>query len=121
MRTNLALALLLGWLGLMAAPTSFADSIWIDVRSAEEYRVDHISGDPNILHTEIVASIGQLAASKDSEIVLYCRSGGRAEKARKALLELGYSNVRNVGSIDDARRERGCTAGVTGQGGDASC
>jgi len=110
MRRILLFAAVLGWSGLIALPASFADALWIDVRSAEEYRTDHISGDPNVLHTDIADSIAQLASSTDTEIVLYCRSGGRAEKARKALLGLGYSNVRNAGSIDDARSERECAS-----------
>jgi phage shock protein E len=33
--------------------------------------------------------------SSDQEIVVYCRSGGRAESARSILLQLGFTNVVN--------------------------
>lgn len=85
-----------------------ADPLWIDVRSPEEYAEDHIAGDPNLHYTEIGQRIGALAPAKDTEIVLYCAVGGRAFVAKRTLESLGYTNVRNAGGIEDARKERGC-------------
>ena len=39
------------------------------------------------------------AFSKDKTIILYCASGGRSALAGKALLDLGYSKVRNLGGF----------------------
>ena len=39
---------------------------------------------------------------KNEEIYLYCRSGKRSGKATKILLDAGYSNVINAGSIEEA-------------------
>lgn len=39
------------------------------------------------------------AFSKDKTIVLYCASGGRAALAGKSLKDLGYSDVRFLGSL----------------------
>ncbi len=39
--------------------------------------------------------------SKDKTIILYCASGGRAALAGKALMDLGYSDVRNLGGFKD--------------------
>ena len=39
--------------------------------------------------------------SKDKTIILYCGSGGRAALAGKALMDLGYSDVRNLGGFGD--------------------
>jgi phage shock protein E len=39
--------------------------------------------------------------AKESEIILYCRSGGRSARAKNLLLEQGYSNVENAGGLDD--------------------
>ena len=39
---------------------------------------------------------------KNEEIYLYCRSGNRSGKATKILLDAGYSNVINAGSISEA-------------------
>lgn len=41
------------------------------------------------------------AFSKDKTIVLYCASGGRSALGGKALMELGYKDVRNLGAFKD--------------------
>ncbi len=41
------------------------------------------------------------AFAKDKTIVLYCASGGRSALAGKALMELGYQDVRNLGAFKD--------------------
>lgn len=84
-----------------------AEPIWIDVRSVAEHNSDHIEGDVRITHDEIVEQVTVMYPDMTTEIHLYCRSGGRAGKAMSALKEAGYSNVTNVGSIGDARNERG--------------
>ena len=83
-----------------------AETVWIDVRSKLEHKVDHIEGDIRISYSEIVDEMLQLHPNRETEIALYCRSGGRAGKAMKALNAAGYQNVRNVGGIKNARQER---------------
>ncbi len=39
------------------------------------------------------------ALSKDKTVILYCGSGGRAALGGKALLDLGYRDVRNLGAF----------------------
>jgi len=89
------------------AGSAFEGSVWIDVRTAEEHAANNISGDIRITHTDIVTEVQKLYPDKNTQIQLYCRSGGRAGKAMSALKEAGYSNVVNAGSIDDARKTRG--------------
>ncbi|PCJ17292.1 MAG: rhodanese [SAR86 cluster bacterium] len=92
------LAFLLSSCGLFAPQT-----VWIDVRSVEEYQQDHINTTENIPHTEIAARISDLNLSKSTPIKVFCRSGVRAGIALTALEDLGYTNVENVGGIADAR------------------
>ena len=92
------LAILLSACSLMAPKT-----VWIDVRSLDEYNEDHISNTEHIPHTEIVAQISDLDLDKSTSIKLFCRSGVRAGLALTALQDLGYTNVENVGGIADAR------------------
>ena len=39
--------------------------------------------------------------SREKTIILYCGTGGRAALCGKALLDLGYQDVRNLGAIKD--------------------
>jgi rhodanese-related sulfurtransferase len=39
------------------------------------------------------------ALRKDRPVILYCGSGGRAALAGKTLLDMGFSDVRNVGGF----------------------
>jgi rhodanese-related sulfurtransferase len=41
------------------------------------------------------------AFSKDKTIILYCVSGGRSALAGKALKDLGFDDVRNLGAFKD--------------------
>lgn len=67
----------------------------IDVRSTEEFSEGHYQGAINLVHSDISQTIGALNLQKNQEIILYCRSGNRAGKAKEALEELGYTNVVN--------------------------
>ncbi len=49
------------------------------------------------------------AFSKDKTIVLYCASGGRSALGGKALMELGYQDVRNLGAFKDWVEAGGAT------------
>ncbi len=89
------------------SPLASAEAAWIDVRTAIEHGLDSIDGDVRIGYGDIVEGVEALFPEKDTEIRLYCRSGGRAGKAMAALHQAGYTNVSNAGGIDDARRQRG--------------
>jgi len=39
---------------------------------------------------------------KNTPIYPYCRSGGRAEKARKKLVSMNYAHVENLGGMQAA-------------------
>ena len=41
------------------------------------------------------------AFAKDKTVILYCASGGRAALGGKALMELGYERVYNLGAFKD--------------------
>ena len=71
----------------------------IDVRSPEEYAEGHVKGARLIPHTQFFSA--DIPAEKDALIYLYCKMGPRADFAAAVLHERGYSNVTNLGGLDD--------------------
>ena len=47
------------------------------------------------------------ALKKDSEIILVCSAGGQAALTGKTLIDMGYTNVSNVGAIGDWEKNGG--------------
>lgn len=82
-----------------------SSAIWIDVRTPQEYQAGHLSDSINIPVDKIASQIVAVAPNKSTPINLYCRSGRRAEEARKILLSMGYANVVNHGGYDDLKRQ----------------
>ena len=79
-----------------------SDPLWIDVRTADEYSAGHVESAVNIPYTEIGARIGEVTGDKDALIYVYCRSGRRSGIAQDTLEEAGFTNVVNVGGLEDA-------------------
>ena len=79
----------------------------IDARTEGEWKAGHIKGAILIPYDEIKARIVEVTTNKSAHIALYCRSGRRSGMALKSLQELGYLNVDNLGSFDDARKKLG--------------
>jgi len=77
------------------------DYIILDVRTREEYDQGHIPGAVLIPDTEIEARAEELLPDKDQLILVYCRSGRRSKIAAEALIELGYTNIKEFGGIID--------------------
>ena len=77
-------------------------SIIIDVRTKEEYDSGHIKGSINIpIDTIELEKLEQVISSKENNIIVYCRSGNRSKKAAQLLVDLGYTNVYDLGSINN--------------------
>lgn len=86
------------------------ETVWIDVRSETEYLHDHIDGDRNMpLQTLKPENLTSLFDT-NTKINLYCRSGGRAARAKQIFEQAGFTNVSNVGGINDARDLRNLSA-----------
>ena len=75
--------------------------IILDVRTQEEYDEGHISGATQISHEEITEKAEEVLTDKDQLILVYCRSGRRSKIAAEALVELGYTNIKEFGGIID--------------------
>ena len=75
--------------------------IILDVRTQEEYDEGHIPGAIVISHEEIAEKAEKVLTDKNQLILVYCRSGRRSKLAAEALLELGYTNIKEFGGIID--------------------
>ena len=74
--------------------------IVIDVRTPVEWSEGHLQSSDNIEWQNIL-SIKE-SISKNEKIYLYCRSGNRSGKAAKILIDAGFTNVTNAGSMSQA-------------------
>ena len=75
--------------------------IILDVRTQEEYDQGHIPGATQISHEEIAEKAEGVLTDKNQLILVYCRSGRRSKMAAEALVELGYTNIKEFGGIID--------------------
>lgn len=71
----------------------------LDVRTDFEYADGHIPGSELLPYDLIPDQMETLYPDKEQTIFVYCRSGNRSETAANSLVELGYSNVFDLGGI----------------------
>ena len=89
-------------------------AIFIDVRDSSDIaKTGSISGALKIQRglIEFVAdeatALYNDSLKKDSEIILVCGAGGQAALTGKTLIDMGYTNVTNVGAIGDWEKNGG--------------
>jgi rhodanese-related sulfurtransferase len=70
----------------------------IDVREEDEYESGHLINSYNIPLSRL-DDIENENISKDSKIIIYCRSGNRSKTAQERLNSMGYTNVYDMGGI----------------------
>lgn len=74
-------------------------AVLVDVREPDEFAAGHAENAKLIPLGDIRS--GQFDEDKDKKIYVYCRSGRRAEEARKILQNNGYERVENLGGLAD--------------------
>jgi phage shock protein E len=84
-------------------------AVLLDVRSPEEFKERHLDGAVNVPVDELPGRMGDVdkltGGDKDKPIVVYCQAGGRAARAKEALVKAGHGQVTNLGGIDDWDRK----------------
>ena len=91
-----------------AAITQMAEEdnfILLDVRTPEEFADGHIPGALNIPNENIGENDIAELPDKEQRIYVYCRSGNRSKQASAKLVNLGYTNVIEIGGIIDYHGE----------------
>lgn len=75
----------------------FNNSIFLDARSAKEFKLGNFEGSINIpydsINNEIFENIKQLKNKSNKNIVIYCRSGRRAKIAFDKLKQFGLTDI----------------------------
>lgn len=107
--TVLSIILLLLMLGVPALGGEVADSfegksLLIDVRTLDEWNAGHLQGAILIPYERIGAEISAVTTDKKTKINLYCRSGRRSGIGLESLKQLGYEDVTNLGSLENAAK-----------------
>ncbi len=74
-------------------------ALLLDVRTVQEFADGHIFGAVNIPVQELDRRLDELAASKDRDVVVYCRSGARSARAKSMLKQAGFSKVHDLGAM----------------------
>lgn len=72
----------------------------VDVRSPEEFRAGHKEGAVNIPVDDVEDLVPRLVPDKDTVLLLYCRTGKRADRALDILKKMGYRKVENLHRLD---------------------
>jgi len=72
----------------------------IDTRTPEEFNESHIQNALNLPLDNIKAG-AEPNAEKTEKIYLYCRSGNRSAEAKKLLEQKGYTNIVDLGGINE--------------------
>ena len=74
------------------------DNVYVlDVREVDEYEEGHIKNSINIP----LGSLTTIDYDKNAKIIVYCRSGNRSKTAKELLEKLGYTNVYDMGGINN--------------------
>ena len=74
------------------------DIVLVDVRTKEEFAAGHIPG-AVCIPVDTIAAGAELPFGVDVKLFVYCRSGSRSARAAKKLVELGYTDVTDIGGI----------------------
>jgi rhodanese-related sulfurtransferase len=84
-----------------------AASMIIDVRTPEEYAAGHLEGATliDIKDASFDAKIAEL--DPNASYTIYCRSGNRSAQAVERMKEAGFTNLTDLGSLENASAETG--------------
>ena len=70
--------------------------LFLDCREPKEYKMGHVPGAVNIPRGLLEFKIANKVPDKSTQIVMYCKKGGRGCLAACTLCRMGYENVVNM-------------------------
>lgn len=77
------------------------DIVLVDVRTPEEFAEERIPNSILIPDYDIEKLASEVLPDTNALIYIYCRSGRRSQAAAAALVDMGYTNVYDIGGIID--------------------
>ncbi len=77
------------------------NAVILDVRPREDFAEGHIPDAISLPRAEVAQRAGEVFPSKDSTILIYCKSGKNSKLAAEELIQMGYTNVYDFGGIID--------------------
>jgi rhodanese-related sulfurtransferase len=104
--TGLALAVIMLFTTTACSTTESIDpstaTAIIDVRTVEEFNAGHLDGAVNI-PVEVGDFVGSVSTlDPGGKYLIYCKSGRRAGLAIEKMTQLGFTDVSNLGSLENA-------------------
>ncbi len=95
----------IGLISLQKARTHLKNgAILVDVRSTSEFKSRRLPGAVNVPLNDLHASARRHLPDKNKVLLLHCHSGSRSAMACRALKQMGYNKVFNLGSLGRAQR-----------------
>lgn len=77
----------------------------IDVREPFEYESGHVEGALNIPPAELISGTAKLdKIDKDTELIVYCRTGSRSNASIHILKQKGFTNLVNGISAEHVKK-----------------
>ena len=89
-----------------ADPQQSAATVWIDVRTPQEYAEGHLKEAANLPLDAFEELLPATVKDKSAIVALYCRSGNRSGRALAIAQKLGYANAFNAGGYSALKASR---------------
>lgn len=89
------------------ATSEFANAAILDVRTPEEFQGGHLEGATNVDISGADFETQLAGLPKSTAYVVYCRSGNRSAAAVEQMQALGFTNVTDIGGVDQAQAATG--------------
>ena len=80
------------------------NAVLLDVRQTDEFNAGHIDGAVLVPHDKIAEKVGTVVSDKNTPVYIYCRSGRRSAIAVEAMRKLGYTDLTDLGGMDEAKK-----------------
>ena len=90
-----------------AITMDYSTAIIIDVRTTEEFAAGHLDGAVNYNVEDGTLEQALPSLDQNANYVVYCRSGRRSAVAADLMKDNGFTQIADLGSLDDAAETTG--------------